>query len=78
MGRDGSILGFWMKMLLLRKEHKDVFVYVRFELVLQGDELMIFTKEGRELNVYKPYRQEEEVDYADRGRKFGNEIVLSE
>jgi hypothetical protein len=75
MGRDGSILGFWMKMLLLRKEHKDLFVYVRFELVLQGDELMIFTKEGRELGVCEPYRQENEVDYAEGGGRFGNETV---
>jgi hypothetical protein len=37
-----------MIILLVREEHKDLFVYARFELVLQDDKLMIFTKEGRE------------------------------
>jgi len=48
MGRGGSILGFWVMMLPVREEHKDLFVYRRFELVLQDEKLMIFTKEGRE------------------------------
>jgi hypothetical protein len=75
MGRGGSILGFWMMMLLVGEEHKGLFVYGRFELVSQDDKLMIFTKEGRELGVCEPYRQEDEVDYAEGGGRFGNETV---
>ena len=37
-----------MVMLPVGEEHKGLFVYGRFELVLQDYNLMIFTKEGRE------------------------------
>ena len=41
-----SVLAFWKRMLVLRKEHRDLFVYGNFELVDEADEdLFCFTKE---------------------------------
>jgi oligo-1,6-glucosidase len=44
IGRKDSVLEFWKGMLVLRKEHKDLFVYGNFKTIEQGDELMVFTK----------------------------------
>lgn len=47
IGKDDSVLGFWKQMLCIRKAHKDLFVYGKFEMVEQGDDLMVFAKEYR-------------------------------
>ncbi|OCK82364.1 glycoside hydrolase family 13 protein [Lepidopterella palustris CBS 459.81] len=42
-----SVLQFWKKMLRLRKEYSDVFIYGRFELLSERDEnLFVFRKIG--------------------------------
>jgi glycosidase len=46
LGRKDSILEFWRTMLAARKEYMDLFVYGRFQLIEQGDNLMVFTKES--------------------------------
>ncbi|KAK9335718.1 maltase [Lipomyces starkeyi NRRL Y-11557] len=49
IGRKDSLLEFWKKVLDLRKLHKDLFVYGRFQLIEQGDDLMTFTKHGGDM-----------------------------
>lgn len=44
-GRQDSVLEFWKRMLKARKEHKDLFVYGKFQLIEQGDDLLVFSKE---------------------------------
>lgn len=47
-GDEGSVLSFWKKLLLLRKQYADLFVYGDFELLDATDEnLFSFTKEYR-------------------------------
>jgi hypothetical protein len=80
MRRRGSIVEFWMIILLVREEHKDLFVYGRFELVLQDDKLMIFTKEGREQKTltFANLTDKRRKWIIEGGGRFGNEIVYSE
>lgn len=43
-----SVLAFWKRMLVLRKEHRDLFVYGDFEVVDEANEkLFCFTKEWK-------------------------------
>lgn len=44
-GRQDSVLEFWRRMLKVRKEYKDLFVYGKFQLIDQGDDLLVFSKE---------------------------------
>jgi oligo-1,6-glucosidase len=45
-----SLLDFWKRMLKLRKEYKDLFVYGRYELVeTQAKEVFAFTKESEKM-----------------------------
>lgn len=46
IGRQDSLLEFWKEMLAARKEYKDLFVYGKFQMIEQGEELMVFTKES--------------------------------
>jgi oligo-1,6-glucosidase len=41
-----SLLYFWKKILKLRKEYKDLFIYGRYELVDTGKNLFVFIKEA--------------------------------
>jgi glycosidase len=46
LGDPDSLLMFWRRMLKLRKEYKDLFVYGRYKLVETGmEELFVFVKE---------------------------------
>ncbi|KAJ9615132.1 hypothetical protein H2200_001206 [Cladophialophora chaetospira] len=49
IGKQSSVLEFWKKMLKLRKEHKDIFVYGRFREIATAaldEEIAIFMKQG--------------------------------
>jgi oligo-1,6-glucosidase len=46
-GSSLSLLGFWKRILKLRKEYKDIFVYGVYRLyATEAEELFVFTKEG--------------------------------
>lgn len=44
MGRKGSVLEFWKTVIRFRKEHKDLAIYGRFQLIDQHDDLLMFVK----------------------------------
>lgn len=44
--REDSVLEFYKRMLRLRKDHKSLFVYGKFETIEGVDDLMVFTKEN--------------------------------
>ncbi|KAK9243912.1 maltase [Lipomyces tetrasporus] len=46
MGRKDSVLEFWKRLLCLRKEYKELFVYGKFQLIEQDKDLMLFAKYG--------------------------------
>ncbi|KPI34356.1 Alpha-glucosidase [Cyphellophora attinorum] len=50
-GEEGSVLNYWRKLLKVRKEYKDTFVYGRFEMVLDGSEKVIAYKRVEEDGV---------------------------
>jgi oligo-1,6-glucosidase len=63
-----SVLTFWKRMLALRKQYSDIFVYGDFELVDEADEkLFCFTKEwkGRKALVALNFTGEEQDFGAD-------------
>jgi glycosidase len=42
--REGSVLNFWRKLLLLRKQCVELFVYGGFQLLDSSTDVMLFTK----------------------------------
>jgi oligo-1,6-glucosidase len=42
--RKGSVLNFWRKLLLLRKQYVELFVYGGFQLLDSSTDVMLFTK----------------------------------
>jgi alpha-glucosidase len=51
VGREGSVFEFWKNAIRFRKQHKDLLVYGRFQVIDQHEDLLVFVKEAADGKV---------------------------
>ena len=73
-----SVLGFYKKMLGLRKTHKDVFVYGRFEVLdLENENTFVYRKRYEERTAVVVLNFTTEVQGVPKGVVVGMEVLVS-
>jgi alpha-glucosidase len=73
-----SVLGFYKKMLGLRKTHRDVFVYGRFEVLdLENENTFVYRKRYEERTAVVVLNFTTEVQEVPKGVIVGMEVLVS-